>query len=139
MEDICRQRLCNNSLVTAAGRPVVNNTWIGKNFIKMKDIITEERTLLTEENINTKYDVRFKPLEYNSLGSAIPKKWKKILKNNHKDPHLTKPDLECEIQIDNIQKPINSVETKDLYRQLVTIKAKDRPVKTNGKKIRNLT
>ena len=52
------------------------NTWIEKNFIKMKDIITDEGTILTdlEENINIKYDIRFKPLEYNSLVSSILKK-----------------------------------------------------------------
>ena len=70
---------------------------------------------MTEENINIKYEVRFKPLEYNSLVSAVLKKWKKILKNNYKDYHVKKPDIECEIQIDNIKKPINTVETKDLY------------------------
>jgi hypothetical protein len=38
----------------------------------------DKGTILTEENINIKYDIRFKPLEYNSLVSAIPKNGKRF-------------------------------------------------------------
>ena len=85
VEDVLRQCLCNNSIVTIAGRPVVNNSWTKQKFSKMKDIMTEEGKILTEESINRKYNVRFKPPEYNSLvriqkfGQCYPPKMEKDL------------------------------------------------------------
>ena len=46
VEDVLRQRLCNNSLVTIARRPIVNNSGINQKFIKIKDIIMEEGKIL---------------------------------------------------------------------------------------------
>jgi deoxyhypusine synthase len=139
VDEICRQCICNNSLITIAGRPVVNNHWTDKMFIKMKDLTTDDGTLLTEENINRMYNVQFKPLEYNSLISAIPKKWKKILNENHADLQLVTKILECELQIYNIKKPIDKIETKDVYRLILSRKSKRPTSEDNGKKILNST
>ena len=81
----------------------------------MKDLITDEGTILTEENINTMYNIRFKPLEYNSLISAIPKKWKNTLKNEHTDLQQATTNLEFEIQINKIMKPIHSRDQLSYY------------------------
>ena len=105
----------------------------------MKDLTTDDGTLLTEENINRMYNVQFKPLEYNSLISAIPKKWKKILNENHADLQLVTKILECELQIYNIKKPIDKIETKDVYRLILSRKSKRPTSEDNGKKILNST
>jgi hypothetical protein len=134
---ICRQRICHNFLITVADRPVVNNTCTNNKFIKMKELITDEGKLLTKENMKIMYNVQFKPLEYNSLISAIPKKWKKTLINDHMDLHHVTTNLESEIQIDNYMKPIETVDSKDIQTTTFKNRAKDRPVRTNGKKVMN--
>jgi hypothetical protein len=77
IEQICRQRICNNSNIKVDCRPINNPEWTNNDMTFIKDIISEKGTILTETNINRKYNIRLKNLQYNSLISAIPQKWKK--------------------------------------------------------------
>ena len=62
--------------------------------------------------------------------NAIAKKWKNMPKNNYMDLFSANTDIECEIHIDNIKKPINTVEPKNLCRMLLRNKIK-RPTSEN--------
>jgi hypothetical protein len=63
---------------------------------------------------------------------------KKIPKDKYKDYQPTKLATECEIIIDNINKPINKIETKDLYRHLVTKKSKRPTIENKWKENQEL-
>ena len=49
------------------------NIWIDNNLTQIKDIMTNIGTLLTEEEINTHYNIQLQNLEYN----CDTKNWKK--------------------------------------------------------------
>jgi hypothetical protein len=119
LQQVCNQRLCNNSYVRVNCRPMQRREWTTNNLIFVKDIITDKGTFLTETNINRKFNIRLKQLDYNSLITAIPKKWKKILKIAHTDIPNIIPENDCTLEINKINKDLQDVTTKHVYSILL--------------------
>ena len=67
IDEICNQRICNNSNIKVDCRPIIKSEWTNNDMIFIKDIVTEKGTILSENNINRKYNIQLKNLEYNSL------------------------------------------------------------------------
>jgi hypothetical protein len=70
LEEICIQRICNNSLIRIGCRPILKTQWTEKHLIFVKDLLTDKGTFLTENNLNTRFNIRLRNLEYNSLINA---------------------------------------------------------------------
>ena len=75
-----------NSHITENQKPIYKKTWIDN----QNDIIDNYGLILKEEEIGFLYKIWMKPLEYNSLISAIPKEWKQILKENKHEIGMAK-------------------------------------------------
>jgi hypothetical protein len=120
INEICNQRICNNSLIRVDGRPIFKNEWTEKDLIFIKDIMSVKGTFLSETNINNKFNLRIQTLEYNSLKSAIPSKWKKIMKEKKTEITDIIPNHDCTLTFDKLTKTLDKVTTKDAYKILLT-------------------
>ena len=86
----------------------------------IKDIMTDKGKLLTQKNINTKYNLNIKTLEYNSLISAIPSKWKKIIKDQNSGITDIILDYECPMTFNKMTKQLTDMTTKETYMTMLT-------------------
>ena len=62
IQEVCNQRICNNSNIRVNCRPVSKREWTSNNLTFIKDITNENGTILTENNINRKFNIRLKQL-----------------------------------------------------------------------------
>jgi hypothetical protein len=120
INEICNQRICNNSLIRVGCRPISKKEWNDNDLVFIKDIMTDKGTFLSERNINNKFNLRIQTLEYNSLKSAIPPKWKKIMKGNHTEITDSILEHDCKLTYNKMTKQLTDVTTKDVYKMLLT-------------------
>ena len=82
-----------------------------------------QRNFLIENNVNTKYNIRLKSLEYNSLKCAIPSKWKKTLRNNSNEISNIITDHDCRLTCNKIPKLLEEVTTKEINKLIIGSKS----------------
>ena len=128
--EICNQRICNNSLIRVDFRPIFKKEWNDNDLIHIQDILTDKGTFLSERNINTKYNIQLKTLEYNSLKCAIPSKWKKLIKENSNGITDTIIDHDCKLTYNKMTKQLMDVTTKEAYKMLLLKKGRRPTSKT---------
>jgi hypothetical protein len=78
-EQICRQALWNNANLKTDGRCFNYNTWKGKKINYIQDIVRQDGHIITQNELEKKYSIICRPLEYQRLVHAIPSTWKKEL------------------------------------------------------------
>ena len=119
--------LWKNRLIQIDGKEIYyNNNWSEKDIHFMKDIINEQGELLTKQELKAKFNVSFKPLQYESLVHAIPAKWKKILRENGQKNNSYDNYYYCAIFINQGFKKLSGLKTKDIYWHLAS-KISQRP------------
>ena len=121
-KDIANQYILHNKFIKVDNKPIQKNI-LGihnmVNNIKIIDII-DRNGFKAIQTVNQTCNVRLNILNYNSIKSAIPKKWKTTLVN---DANLT-PDYKLDnnipyIRFSNCSKPITKVTSKDIYIHLL--------------------
>jgi hypothetical protein len=119
IEQICNQRICNNAAIKIGCRPVDKKEWTEKHLIFIKDLFNDKGNFLTERNINTRFNILLKNLEYNSLISAIPHNWKKTIKNEYKKLPTIVPNQNCTLTLNKMTKELTEITTKEIYSTLL--------------------
>jgi hypothetical protein len=117
-EEVCRQLICNNSLIRIEGKPITQNLWKHKEINFLQNIVNKNGVIDSKENIERKYHVLIDHMLYNSIISAIPQEWKRLMKadtnvNNYfvfTDYHIT---------IQGIEKKLIETDTKEAYWHLM--------------------
>jgi hypothetical protein len=123
ISEVCNQRICNNSSIRVNCKPIFKKEWNDKHLKFIRDIITDNGTFLSEKNINSKYNLNIQTLEYNSLKSAIPSKWKKILKDKKLEIKDIVVENECQLNLNKMTKQIMDITTKEAYKMLLASKS----------------
>lgn len=116
--DIIRQPLWLNSNILVAGKPVYYKRWIDKGIIFISDVCNNEGKILSRETICDKFDININFLEYLSLCSAIPEKWKYCIKNYNNDDVLNIMDYPI-VKVNSVKKSLVKVKCKDFYWSLI--------------------
>lgn len=80
--DFLKQPLWNNLSITISKKPVCRPNWEAKGIRYINDIVDQAGQFLTHEAINQKFNLNCNFLEVYSIVSAIPKPWKKAIKDN---------------------------------------------------------
>ena len=91
-EQILNQIIWNNSYIRVNNKPVRAGQWAYNGCVYVKDILDEELRFNSYQSMTQKYGNQLNWLEYQSLCTALPKKWLKTLKNessNEGDFHST--------------------------------------------------
>ena len=112
-KEICAEYLWNNSNIRVQNYPINYRMWKEKNIMYVKDLLDNNGCIADKSYLENKYNLKCKPLEYESLISALPKQWKKLLQAdlNRNNYDLVLPEL----RILNTRKRFEEVDTKTIY------------------------
>ena len=120
--EIRRQFIFYNKYITA-GQTYYNKHWrsnlYSKNIKCIHDVCNQNGTIMTKNEIATKYDITLNTMEYNSLLNSIPNLWKNILKKQT-IPHNAITNTESlHLKVRTMDKQIDKIKNKDLYEILL--------------------
>jgi hypothetical protein len=119
-EDICRQELWYNNNINKENKHMVYKDWIKANIRYIQDILNKEGNFLTKSELENKFTIRCKQLEYESLIHAIPQAWKRELKKFkavNLNYHMIR---QCKLTLQKIRIHYEEASTKSLYWHLVS-------------------
>jgi hypothetical protein len=117
--DIRREILWNNKNIKIRKQTVNWPNWKNHNIWTIHDIIDENGTFLTSNQLNQIYDLNCDVLKYNALKDVIPLKWRKILKTMQIPREATNVNEIVSIKINEIYTPLHKITNKQLYWTLI--------------------
>jgi hypothetical protein len=91
----------------------------------IQDLLNPQGNFASAQYLSLKYNLQVDVMTLNSIVSAIPTKWKKLLKTDNNIANY-KVFLDCKININERKTKLQEVTTKDLYIEISTKKA-ERP------------
>ena len=103
------------------GTKILNENYINIPNLKILDILDNNYNFLTYRELKEKTNSNLTQMKYNSLFSAIPANWKKIIKQTTEENILKNNRLtnEPHLKINNIIKPISKCNSKHIYLMLL--------------------
>jgi hypothetical protein len=129
-EEICRQPICQNDFIKIGLKPLRCED-IGQYNIKfVQDLLNADGTLMNINQLNDKHNIKFPFMLYNGLVSAIPSKWKKMLKTDSNCLNYY-VFYDHKITAEEGEKKVTELTTKELYWILVK-KSTQRPTSENS-------
>ena len=81
-EGIESQHIWFNSFIKIENKTLFYKAWYNKGIKNVEDILNENGSFLSYEQFVTKYEINTNFLTYHGIISAIPAKWKHILRLN---------------------------------------------------------
>ena len=78
-----REVLWFNKLITTGGKKgklICYKDWYKSGIVFIHDIVNEDGNIKSIEELETEFNIQISPMDYNSLITSIPVKWKRILK-----------------------------------------------------------
>ena len=127
-EEVKDQWLCHNQFVK------IDNKLIDYEFcqnirlynIKSKDIINESGKIISRQQLSINLNCTITILQYNSIVSAFPRKWKELMKTKSTITQVNKTyeHTPC-ITISTQKRPINKINSKELYKYILSSRIKD--------------
>jgi exonuclease III len=119
-EEICRQSIWHNSNIQKSQTCIFYKEWQDNHINYIQDLLNKEGSMLTKNEMENKYGITCKGLDYESLTHAIPQAWKRELKK-HKSLNLNyHVHKECKIKNGEDMVNIEGITTKLLYLHLVS-------------------
>jgi hypothetical protein len=123
-EQVCREILWNNSFIKIDNKTVNFKTWKNQGIIFVQHLLNGNGQFSSKHELENKFTINIRQMQYNALLSAIPKEWKKLIAE---DPNCNNylVFLDCKIQINESMKKLEELKTVDIYKHLIsTIKQK---------------
>ena len=115
--EILNEHLWHNKRILIGEKPVYYPTWSKKSINILYDIIGQNGKLMSREVLQTKYSVRIDVMKYNSIISAIPKKWLHFLKDT--PTQIFKKVDELKLKTNKLEKDVSKLKCKDFYWHFV--------------------
>jgi hypothetical protein len=105
--DVRTECLWMNKDIKIAKAPFKWKNWIEKDIITIHDIVNDEGSFLTVQEINRQFDFTCNVLQYNQIKDAIPKEWRNKLKTMNVPKNTLQRDENLYIQMSKQTLPIN--------------------------------
>jgi hypothetical protein len=119
VEEMLKQMIWKNSFIKIANKTVYFKVWCEKGIMFIQDLLNSEGHLADKIDLENKYDINIKFLEYESLMHSLPKTWKQQIENDTGSKNMIMYK-ECKIKINSIFKKLPEISTKDIYWELIT-------------------
>ena len=117
--EILDETLWNNRFILADDRPIFYESWQRRGIMKIFDIVDQYGNFKSPIQINRSYGLNINIMQYNSLISAVPKSWLKVIQEN--DPFIHSP-IPFSLKIQNKKKEVKHLRCKDFYMEFVSKK-----------------
>ena len=117
VQDLYRQLLWHNDDILVDKHTVYYKRWVEHKILSISDIVKDNGSFYTCEDIRVKYDINIHFMEYFSLMGAIPHAWKKMLRESDFSPVLHNIDLRTgpEIKINDVYRNVCDLKCRDIY------------------------
>ena len=120
-EQVAREIIWHNNYIKVNSRTI--NSRKGKNRLMfIQDLLEPTGKFTTHTHLNKKYNVTIDIMTLNSIISAIPTKWKKLI-NSDNNIRNYKVFLDCKVDINEQSRKLIEITTKDVYDELINRKA----------------
>ena len=111
--------LWHNDLIQIDKKNVVYRNWKQAGINNILHIIDSNGNIRSKQNLENKYGINIKLMEYNSLMHSIPNSWKQMLNNKTSLILGTEIKNNCSVKINNKNLDLKEVCTKDIYKYIV--------------------
>lgn len=118
--EVRSQRLWLNKFICVNNKPLYNKVMLEKSLKYVNDIFDNTGTYISLNQLNGKFNIEMDVMTYNSLKDAIPRSWRKIVKNSHGIQVID----EIKVQVNKIEKKLESITSKELYWHFINNKYK---------------
>jgi hypothetical protein len=135
-DQVLTEIIWNNSSIRVGQNMVYYDDWIQKGIIYVQDLLNKQGDIMTRHELISNSGIQLKPLQYEMIKSAIPVKWKNIIKTNRTTHYERDTKIECTVKINKTMRHIKNLKAKDTYWHLLT-KTTKRP--TSEKKWKEKT
>ena len=114
--EVRKEILWKNKFILVDEKPVFFKHWNNKGIFVLNDILTETGNFKTLNEINEEFDANIRVMEFNSLKSAIPKRWKDLLSNTG---IAINDDTNIQVNIGKQKTCIKEIKCRDIYWELI--------------------
>ena len=108
--------LWNNKFIIIENKPVHYIEWEKNGIECIGDLVNQNCMILTKRQLERRYNLQIKQMDYNSLIHSIPKLWLNIIQG--KNPEYF--DISTKIKIKDKMKDIKDMTCKDVYWQYIS-------------------
>jgi hypothetical protein len=127
-ECVARELIAYNSHIKINNRMITYKPFV-QNIKFIQNILNDQGALANKMYLENKYEVTIKQMQYNSLISAIPKDWKKMITNDNNINNYV-VFKECKVNIKDCRKKVEETTTRDIYHEILLNKV-ERPTSEN--------
>ena len=117
VNDIVNETLWLNNYIQVDNRPVLYKEWRNHGIENIRDILDAEGKFLSAQNLEQKFNTVIDIMKLNSIKSAIPKTWRRVL-NLHNGLIFDKND-QLQVKINEIFRSFKDLRCKDFYNELI--------------------
>ena len=114
-KEVMRTPLWHNKNLMVNHKPILYKQWHDSGITCIYDLISAGGILKSREELEYKYDIKIKQMEYNSLTHAIPKQWLRM----RYDKYIHNFDHKIKVKINDKQKDIEKLTCKEMYWEYV--------------------
>jgi hypothetical protein len=118
-EQVLRETIWNNSYIRADNKTFYYKNWVQKGITFIKDLINQRGQIMDKQEFLAHTGIKLRPLQYESAISAIPKQWKKLVKEGGLRNNDYLVFAECKVKINDMTRQLNDIKTKDIYWHLL--------------------
>ena len=111
-----------NTNIVVGGYPIFYRKWWEKNIKNICDICSVDGTIMRKAELESTFSIVVDQMEYNSVVSAIPDRWRKMIKNQS----VSFNDKEIYVHLNGVKKSIDKLKCREIYRFLIS-KIKKQP------------
>jgi hypothetical protein len=118
-EQVLRETIWNSSYIKADNKTIYYKNWVQKGITFLKDLINQRGQIMDKEEFLAHTGIKLRPLQYESVIAAIPKVWKKLVKEGGPRNNDYLVFAECNVRITNMIRRLHDIKTKDIYCHLL--------------------
>jgi hypothetical protein len=122
---ICEQIIWSNSNIRVNDKPINLKYCYDKGLVTIQNLINHKGKIGTKAEIENKFGIKFKQLDYESLYTAIPHKWKKEIEGCNVASNFS-INIKCQLHLGTDRRDLEEIDTKKLY-EAITDKIRLRP------------
>ena len=118
--EILNENLWLNQDILIENKPVLFQFWSENGINRLFEIVNNDGTFKSIDNLYTLFGIKVNTMLYNSLKSAIPTKWLKCLKKQNPPGFNFEYSDHSTIKIRKKYKKIDKISCKEFYWQFIT-------------------
>jgi hypothetical protein len=121
-EEVCQQIIWHNSAIRIDNKPTTNTILEQNGIVFIQDLLNNEGNMASRIYLQKKFNTHINVMYFNSLSSAIPKKWKNLIEQDNNSNNYFRM-YKCQIMLHDKYQRIEEVQCKDLYWHIVNNKS----------------